>query len=652
MENRPNGLNQVGKDGTTTPADPELSAGGSLRGPERLFERRHSSLRAGVALDVSRFLVANSGEIVQRLRTFVSEVSLRPRSPSDAEVASWTTSIPALQRLLDDQRFRGLWVLLEVALPHQPGRIDCVLIGSDSTGRDRIIILELKAWSAAKRSPSSSTMLTPIVRGRAFGKFVHPSVQCLGYRTHMKELLAACHDEARVGISAVAWLYNAKTCATPPFSDVVFSEALQSAPAFGGSQVADLRAHLWSIAPCPPNSAFLRALDESNVVVPPALMERLSDNIVDYVGFSLSDDQIEAFHRIINAYDPNERRVVVVRGGPGAGKSVLALQLLCRFHKSGIPALYFACSRAILDAYQIAFHESRSVFAPVGAWRRGNGAVQIIDEAHRLRDEQVRPAIESARLSVFLIDDVQIIVPGDIEGHRKITRTAASVGPRDALVLDLSGDKRSGSEGYVYWVNEALQILTAPRSDVPPPYRFQIVDSPHDLEARLRECDGMWRIVAGLCWPRTDTSESGEVANDIVIDEFGYRRAWAPDASGVEDTPLHRAALCWATEPAAQRFIGNVYTAQSFEFDYVGVIFGRDLVVRGGKWQPELAHHPKSDRQFYINGAYARPGRAATCLKNAYRVLLTRGRRGCFVFFQDPETRRHFERLLGLTQPD
>jgi hypothetical protein len=379
-------------------------------------------------------------------------------------------------------------------------------------------------------------------------------------------------------------------------------------------------------------------------------MERLTTSIGTFAGFSLSGDQAEVFSRIVNAYDPNDRRVFVVRGGPGSGKTVIALQLLREFYTRGIPAFYFASSQAVVNAYRTAFHESRSVFSNSITVGRTTVPVQIIDEAHRLHDsKQIKRAIKSAALSVFLIDDQQVILPADIKGHREITVSAASCGPHDAIVLDLTGDKRTGAESYVGWIDAALGIPTPARPMVSPQYRFGIVESPHELETRLRECGGHWRIVAGMCWPRSDPTESGQLVDDVFIPEFDYRRPWSGNHKKLHGSPLYQAALCWATEPCANSYIGNVYTAQSFEFDYVGFIFGKDLVRRRGDWEPDLAHHPKTDHRFYSEGAFAR--RSREFLRNIYRVLLTRGRYGCFVFFHDPETRAYFQRLVEIGGP-
>jgi uncharacterized protein len=83
--------------------------------------------------------------------------------------------------------------------------------------------------------------------------------------------------------------------------------------------------------------------------------------------------------------------------------------------------------------------------------------------------------------------------------------------------------------------------------------------------------------------------------------------------------------------------VGCVYTAQGFEYDFAGVIFGRDLVWRprqGWVGQPEYSHDTIVKR-----AAKSDPARFTALVKNTYRVLLTRGLRGCAVYFEDEQTR-------------
>jgi len=98
----------------------------------------------------------------------------------------------------------------------------------------------------------------------------------------------------------------------------------------------------------------------------------------------------------------------------------------------------------------------------------------------------------------------------------------------------------------------------------------------------------------------------------------------------------------WASDPGGIEQVGCVYTAQGFEFDYIGVIFGRDLRydARSGAWVGD----PSVSRDHVVK---TRSGaRFTDNVKNAYRVLLTRGMRGCYVYFEDAETRAFVEGRL------
>ena len=131
--------------------------------------------------------------------------------------------------------------------------------------------------------------------------------------------------------------------------------------------------------------------------------------------------------------------------------------------------------------------------------------------------------------------------------------------------------------------------------------------------------------------------------DDVVVGDF--RRPWnaRPEARRLaENIPP---ATLWAFLSEGLEQVGCVYTAQGFEFDYAGVIFGTDLVYRHGQgWvgQPQYSH----DRHVKRSGSAF-----DSLVKNTYRVLLTRGLKGCFLCFLDKETeqfvRSRTEKILA-----
>lgn len=202
----------------------------------------------------------------------------------------------------------------------------------------------------------------------------------------------------------------------------------------------------------------------------------------------------------------------------------------------------------------------------------------------------------------------------------------------------------AGSDKFIDWVDQLLEIRKTGTSQLGEEQAFEvaILDRPQLVEATIveRATDGATaRLTAGFCWPWSQPNKDGTLVADVEID--GFRRPWnaRPEATrlakGIPKAPF------WATDPNGIEQVGCVYTAQGFEFDYVGVLWGRDLVVRNGTWvgQPQFSRdHVVKTR----SGA-----KFLDCVKNTYRVLLTRGLKGCFLYFQDPETRAFVEHRLA-----
>ena len=102
-------------------------------------------------------------------------------------------------------------------------------------------------------------------------------------------------------------------------------------------------------------------------------------------------------------------------------------------------------------------------------------------------------------------------------------------------------------------------------------------------------------------------------------------------------------AQFWAHDPNGIEQIGCVYTAQGFEFDYIGVIFGNDISYNfeDGKW----VGYPKNSKDPVVRGA---KGKFIDLVRNTYRVLLSRGLKGCYVYFIDKDTEKFFRSRMDI----
>jgi DUF2075 family protein len=361
-----------------------------------------------------------------------------------------------------------------------------------------------------------------------------------------------------------------------------------------------------------------------------------------------------------------QKQVLIVEGGPGTGKSVVAINLLASLLSAGIASRYVtknAAPRAVFEARlsgSMARSRIGNLFTGSGSFTESSpdeyGAL-IVDEAHRLNEKsglygnlgenQVRELIRSARFSVFFIDEDQRVTLRDIGTKAQIHQWAHAEG---ALVEELSLESQfrcGGSDGYLAWLDHILQIRpTANLSLSDCGYPFTVCANPRELHDRiiaLNQADQRARVVAGYCWPWL--SKNDPEAMDIAFPEHGYGARWNLASDG----------SLWMEKPEAVTEVGCIHTCQGLETDYIGVIIGPDLMVRDGKVTTHAEFRAKSDATIKGFKTLAKndPVTAAqtgdAIIRNTYRTLMTRGRRGCFIWSSDPETQEYFARLASPT---
>jgi hypothetical protein len=284
----------------------------------------------------------------------------------------------------------------------------------------------------------------------------------------------------------------------------------------------------------------------------------------------------------------------------------------------------------------------------------------VTDEAHRIRDvssnrftpankksglKQLEELIRSARVSVFLIDDHQVVRPGEI-GSVAYIREYSEKHQCAVREVELEAQFRcNGSDTFVRWLNATLGVdeCSPFQWNAHHAFDFQIISSPEELEQAIRtkvDAGATGRLVAGFCWPWSDPNKDGTLVDDVKVGKFS--RPWnaRPD-SGRLAKGIPKSSL-WAYHPNGINQVGCVYTAQGFEFDYVGVIFGEDLIVDHARWvgDKSKSHDTtvKRSKEDFVR-----------LVKNTYRVLLSRGMKGCYVCFTHPETEEHFKRYVCRT---
>ncbi|MCT9080291.1 DUF2075 domain-containing protein [Streptomyces fulvoviolaceus] len=588
------------------------------------------------------------------------------RSPAQAEIRSWERSLPALVNALIEAGLDDVEVLVEYSLPLTSKRADAVLAGvHPTTGEPSYVVVELKQWSAAY--PEEDEPL--LCRIDAYAQPVlNPIEQVRGYCEYLLSFNGAL-ERMPNSLAGVAFLHNATEFQIAGLRSV---EENQYGRMYTGEQRGAFLDFLRSRLAAKPGAQVADVLLDAKVRPSKQLMSVAAAEIRDREQFVLIAEQRVAYEKVMSAVRKakrgNHKQVIVVTGGPGSGKSVIALSVLGELYRRGVPTLHATGSASFTKTMRrVAGAKKREVqqlfkyFNSFMDAEPNDLDVLICDEAHRLRKTsanrytkaalrtgrpQVAELIDAARVPVFLLDQHQVVRPGEMGTRQEIERAAAAQG-LDCTVVELDGQFRcGGSDSYEKWVIDLLGLDGSTPSQWEPDGKLQLLtaETPQELEDFLvarREEDYGARISAGYCWKWTTkiTPDMMTLPADVVIGQWS--RPWnvygERSVLGAPPAPL------WATDPAGFGQVGCVYTAQGFEYDWSGVIIGPDLVWRTDHWVVDRS--ASKDPSF----TKATPDDDIDRLiRNTYKVLLTRGMVGTILYSTDAETR---EKLRSLIRP-
>ncbi|MGC0252473.1 DNA/RNA helicase domain-containing protein [Pseudactinotalea sp. Z1748] len=512
------------------------------------------------------------------------------------------------------------------------------------------------------------------VHGAPYRPSLHPSVQVGGYRDYLRDFMGLLGDPS-THLDGVAYLHNATDDGV---SDLWHPEAIQEAPMFTAERRGGFLEHLHSRFSDQPGAEAADMWLRSKIAPSKKLLTVAAEEIREREQFVLLDEQRLSYELVLReverARTENTKTAVVISGGPGSGKSVIALSLLGELARQGRSVLHATGSKSFTQTLRkVAGFRSRStqaLFKYFNSFMEAekNGLdVLILDEAHRIRETsvnrytpkqvrdrarlQVDELIDAARVPVFLLDEHQVVRPGEAGDVELITGRVQAHGIQIRHVNLNDQFRAGGSQAYVDWVLRLLGL--SERSDEPGPgevarwsgddrYALEIVSSPQDLESRIRTLNAggdTARMTAGFCWPWSDPTKDGRLVADVRIGDWA--RPWnvKSDRRVGEAPPSH----LWATEPGGIDQVGCIYTAQGFEYDWNGVILGEDLVWRQDRWVAQ--------RDFSKDPAF-RSRTAVTdedfdrLVRNVYKVLLTRGMKGTILFSTDAETQAMLESVI------
>jgi len=581
-------------------------------------------------------------------------------NPATPEINSWRNSLRAMAQVLEYSSLKEHGVILEYQLPLSSKRLDCLVCGKDERETDNAVIVELKQWDRCEAAEPEKLVSSWVGGGKR--EVLHPSVQVGQYAQYLEDTHTAFYEgDDPVRLSACSYLHNYTPEADDPILAPKFRDALRRYPLFDLDGADGLSEFLKRRLIAGFGRPVLERIEQSRHRPSRKLMEYVSDTIKSKSPWILLDEQLVVFERIRAAVKSGlfgrKKQVVIVRGGPGTGKSVLAINLMAEFLREGYNAHYATGSRAFTETlWDIIGSRSRATFKYFNSYARAEFNevdILICDESHRIRETsnrrftrrehrsttpQVRELLEAAKVSVFFIDDRQIVRPNEIGSTGHIRTHAAELGC-EISEYELEIQFRcAGSDGFVNWINNTLGVERTANViwDHADGFDFQILHSPLELEGAIQqkaEEGYSARVAAGFCWKWSNPRPDGTLKDDVVIGD--YKRPWDAKPGNWRLAAGIPTASLWASDPNGINQIGCVYNIQGFELDYIGVIWGNDLVYNFDR-QVWVGNKKESADQVVKRSKE----RFVDLVKNTYRVLLSRGMKGCYVYFMDRDTER------------
>lgn len=583
-----------------------------------------------------------------------------------SEYNSWKNSLgDAMYKVMQSDRIPDdSGVAIEYSIPRAKNRIDFIITGEDEEGKEKVVIVELKQWTDIQKTDKDGVVLTRFKSGPS--EEPHPSYQAWSYSSLLYGFNATVYEE-KIGLEPCAYLHNHidEDVILSPF----YEEYLQKAPAFCKGDKEKLQDFIAKFVKHGEKKNTLYRIDQGEIRPSKNLADSLASMLKGNTEFILIDEQkivYETALSLTKKSSKTNKNVLIVEGGPGTGKSVVAINLLVAITKLGLNTQYVtknAAPRGVFEAKLVGSFKKSEIsnfFTGSGSFVEEEENIfdaLLVDEAHRLNkksgmfknlgENQIKEIIDSAKCSIFFIDEDQKVTWHDIGKKEEIEKWAKKIGAKVQTLKLESQFRCNGSDGYLSWLDNILDIEDTANTTLDGiDYDFKVVDSPNELKDLIlnkNKINNKARMVAGYCW--NWVSKKDKNLNDITIPEYNFGMKWNLASDG----------NIWIISPESVSEIGCIHTCQGLEVDYVGVIVGNDFVVRNGEVVTDPSKRAKTDaslkgykKELKENPEVANK-KADEIIKNTYRTLMTRGMKGCYVYFVDKETEQYFKNRIGDT---
>ena len=590
--------------------------------------------------------------IVTKLEN-VLKVKMR-RTTGSAEINSWKNSLKEMYIVLNDDGIpKNAGVAIEYNIPQTSKRVDFLISGYDNKNYGNVIVVELKQWEKLQAIDGQDGIVETYVGG-ANRRVTHPSYQAWSYSTLISDYNEYVQTKL-IKLHPCAYLHNYVRKENDPIDSKQYEEILNETPAFTNGQRKQLKEFIKKHITKGDTDEILAKIDNGKIKPSKQLQDSIASMLKGNREFVMVDEQKVVYEQILETsrkcQKDGKKRTIIVEGGPGTGKTVVAINLLAKLTMENQFAQYVSKNSAPRTVYQYKLKGNMkkssvdNMFKGSGCYTEApNNCIGTIlsDESHRLNEKsgmfqnkgenQIKEIIYASLCSVFFIDESQRVTTSDIGSVAEIEKWAKEENSEITKMELLSQFRCNGSDGYLAWLDDVLQIRETANYDLEDiDFDIKICDTPFEMEHIVIEKNkarNKARILAGYCWNWPKATRNDVEYHDITIGDYGI--SWnldGGDAFAISEKSIHEA--------------GCIHTSQGLEFDYVGVIIGDDMRYENGKIITDFNKRASTDQSMKGIKTLAKKNIekankiADEIIKNTYRTLMTRGMKGCYVYCVD-----------------
>ena len=582
-----------------------------------------------------------------------------------SEFKSWKQSLQSMYVVLTDSKIPDdTGIAIEYNIPQTSKRVDFIISGYDADKNPNVIIIELKQWTEVN-AVQGQDALVETYTGGALRKVVHPSYQAWSYKVMIEDYNSHVQNY-KISLHPCAYLHNYQRSNPDNLDQTQYQEYIDEAPLYTEGEVLKLRDFIKKSVVYGDGKEVLYKIENGKIRPSKSLQDSIKKMIEGNQEFVMLDEQKVVYEEILlqsmKCRADHKKRTIIIEGGPGTGKTVVAINLLAKLTQEGQFVQYASKNSAPRYVYakKLSGYKKSSVLNMF----KGSGSyvdlesnmidTVLCDEAHRLNEKsglysnlgenQIKEIIHASTCSVFFIDESQRVTLKDIGNISEIKKWAKELGSAVTELELISQFRCNGSNGYLAWLDDVLEIRQTANPDLKDiDYDIRILDTPDKVKDLIIEKNkeaNKARILAGYCWDWIKEGKGKTDIHDIVIGNFSM--SWNLDNTQT-----------FAIDSNSVNEIGCIHTSQGLEFDYVGVIIGDDMRYKDGHIITDFTKRAKTDQSLKgIKALYKKDPEKALkeadeIIKNTYRTLMTRGMKGCYVYCTDSKLAEYLKQSIG-----